>query len=218
MGAVYEKRFAWGVLFRLFHWAFALAIVFLVTTGFYIHFPWSNSVIEGSRSFPVAEMRYIHFVAGFVFIAAVLTRLYLWFFGNRQEKIWDCAPITPSNIKDFFSTLAYYLYLKSENKPRLGHHTLAGAVYIVTIGLAFFQIVSGLWMLYPESVFWQKWGVAIFATQAQARLIHYLLTWYFIIFTCIHLYILIWNDIMEPEGLISSIFTGRKFFHKGALK
>ena len=209
----YQIKYAWSILFRLFHWAFALSIVALVVTGLYINSPWTNSIIEGSKSFPMATMRYMHFLAGFIFTAAVGVRLYLWLFGNKQEKFWDSAPITPRNIKNLFSTLAYYLYLTDKHDERLGHNALAGTAYLITIGLALVQLVSGFYLLYPESLFWQKWGVTLFYTHQQARFIHHILMWYFIIFAFFHLYIVIWNDIKSPEGLISSIFNGRKF-HK----
>ncbi len=211
----YKIGYAWSVLFRLFHWAFALSIVTLVVTGFYIYTPWTNTVLEGSRSFPMATMRYLHFLAGFVFTAAVAVRFYLWIFGNRQEKLWDSAPITPRNIKNLFSTLIYYTYLTDKHDERLGHNALAGTAYIITILLAICQLITGFYLLYPESMFWQKWGVFLFGTQQKARFIHHLTMWYFIIFAFFHLYIVIWNDIKAPEGLISSIFTGRKF-HKSS--
>ena len=48
---VYEKKKVWSILLRLYHWAFALSIVTLCITGFYIHGPWTNSLTEGSASF-----------------------------------------------------------------------------------------------------------------------------------------------------------------------
>jgi len=207
----YERHLAWSVLLRLFHWVFALSIVVLVSTGLYIHFPWTNTMVIGTSNFPVATMRYIHFIAGFVFTAALLTRLYLLLFGNRQEKFWDCLPITPRNIKNLVATLKFYLYLTDEYDHRLGHNTLAGIVYSVTLVLALVQIISGFYLLYPESVFWQKWGGLLLKTQQQGRWYHYLIMWYFIFFAAIHLYIVIWHDIQSREGLISSIFTGSKY-------
>ena len=53
----YDQKYAWSILLRLFHWSFALSIVALVVTGFYIHFPWTNTYLEGDSSFPVATMR-----------------------------------------------------------------------------------------------------------------------------------------------------------------
>jgi len=68
---------------------------------------WTNTLIEGETSFPVGTMRYIHFVAGFVFTGSILARLYLLIFGNRQERIWDFLPVTPTNIRNLFCTLAF---------------------------------------------------------------------------------------------------------------
>lgn len=225
---LYERHKVWSVLLRLFHWGLALSIVVLVTTGLYIHFPWTNTmVIGGTSSFPVATMRYIHFIAGFVFTASLLVRIYLLLFGNRQEKFWNLLPITPRNIKNLFSTLKCYLYLTDEHDHRqcylhltdghghwLGHNALAGIVYFITFLVALIQITSGFYMLYPESVFWQKWGLLLLGPQQQGRWIHYLIMWYFIFFSALHIYLVIWNDVRSEEGLISSIFTGIKYTPK----
>lgn len=206
----YERKYAWSVLLRLFHWSFALSIVVLVTTGFYIHFPWTNTMIEGSSTFPVATMRFIHFIAGFVFTGALLARLYLLLFGNRQERFWDFLPITPKNIKNLFVTLRHYAYL-GKGEDRLGHNSLAGIAYFITFIVAALQIVSGFTLLYPESAAWQSWGQRLFGAQQQTRWMHYLFMWYFLFFAAVHIYIVVWNDIHSGEGLISSIFSGRKY-------
>ena len=207
----YERHYCWGILLRLFHWSFALSIVALAVTGFYIHYPWTNTMIEGETSFPVGTMRYIHFVAGFVFTGAVLARLYLLFFGNRQERFWDFLPVTPKNIRNLLCTAGFYMYCPVKHEHRLGHNVLAGTIYVVTFILALLQLLGGFYLLYPESAAWQKWGFLVLGPQQQARLIHYLIMWYFIIFAFIHVYIVIWNDIKTKEGLISSIFNGRKY-------
>jgi len=64
---MYEKHYCWSILHRLFHWMFALSIVVLVVTGFYVNTPWTNTMLEYSQSWPMAWMRYMHFVAGYVF-------------------------------------------------------------------------------------------------------------------------------------------------------
>ena len=53
----YEKKKCWSILLRLYHWAFALSIVTLCITGFYINSPWTNSMQEGSASWPMAYAR-----------------------------------------------------------------------------------------------------------------------------------------------------------------
>ncbi len=215
----YERRYAWSVLLRLYHWAFALSIVVLVATGLYIAHPWTTTYLEGSAGgFPMANIRYVHFVAGFIFTSAVMVRLFLLIFGNRQERFWNFTPITIKNIKNLFSTMFFYMYLTDKHEHRLGHNVLAGCFYIITLFLAIFQIISGFYLLYPQSTFWQKWGFAIFGTQQEARFCHHMFMWYFILFALIHIYIVVWNDIKSPEGLISSIFNGHKFLPKASSK
>jgi Ni/Fe-hydrogenase 1 B-type cytochrome subunit len=212
--ATYEKHQCWSILLRLFHWMFALSIVFLATTGFYINSPWTNTMIEGSASFPMATMRYIHYLAAYTFSAAVAIRLFLYIFGNAQERILDILPVTGRNINNLFMTLLQYSYISDKHDERLGHNILAGLAYLFTFIAAVFMIISGFFMLYPEATFWQGWGVAIFGSQQFARYLHHILMWWFLIFPVFHIYLCIWNDLKEPEGLISSIFTGVKFKHK----
>lgn len=207
----YEKKYVWSILFRLCHWAFALAIVVLAVTGFYIHDPWTNTWLEGGRNFPMADLRYYHFLAGFVFTAAVLVRFFLYLFGNRQERILNALPVSTGNVRNFFSTLAYYGYVTDSHEERLGHNTLAGLTYLFTYVAAAAQLLSGFYLLYPESATWQSWGLPLFGAQQQARFIHHLLMWYFLFFALVHLYLLVWNDVRSPEGMISSIFNGYKF-------
>jgi Ni/Fe-hydrogenase 1 B-type cytochrome subunit len=207
----YQRHYAWSILLRLYHWSFALSIVVLAVTGFYVNFPWTTTYVEGLGTFPVATMRYIHFIAGFVFTGAVLARFYLLFFGNKQERFWDFLPVNRENTRNMAHTAKFYLYITDEHSPRLGHNVLAGIIYIITLLLAILQIAGGFYLLYPESAFWSKWGFILLGPQQQARFVHHLIMWYFIIFAALHLYIVIWNDIVSKEGLISSIFNGSKY-------
>jgi Ni/Fe-hydrogenase 1 B-type cytochrome subunit len=214
--ATYEKHHCWSILLRLFHWMLALSIIVLVTTGFYINTPWTNTMIEGSASFPMATMRYIHFIAAYTFSAAVMIRLFLYFFGNAQERVWDILPVTTRNIKSLFVTVLQYTYLSNRHDDRLGHNSLAGVTYLLNFIFALVMILSGFFMLYPETSFWAGWGVTIFGSQQSARFLHHLLMWWFMIFSIVHIYLVIWNDINEPEGeaLISSMFSGAKLKRK----
>jgi Ni/Fe-hydrogenase 1 B-type cytochrome subunit len=210
----YERKYAWSPLLRFYHWAFALSIVFLSVSGFFIHFPWSNTNLEGSQTYYMSEWRYIHFSAGFVFMCALVARIYLLIFGNKQEKLLDFIPVTPKNIVNFFKTIMYYGYIKDKTEHRTGHNTFAGLFYVVVFILAILQCLSGLFLLYPEGSLWTGIGYSIFSAQQDARHVHYLIMWGFFVFILSHIYIVIWNDIKEPEGLISSMFNGYKFFEK----
>ncbi len=208
---MYEKKYCWSILFRLYHWAFALSIVILVCTGFLINTPLFNSMLEGSRIWPMAYTRYLHFLAGYLFTAAVIIRFFLFVFGNPQERITSMLPISAKNRKNFYDTLLHYGYISNYSDHRLGHNVLAGITYSCTLFVALFQLLSGFYLLFPELPAFEKWGVALFTSQQNGRFIHHLLMWWFIIFSLVHIYLLIWNDITEKNGLISSIITGFKF-------
>jgi Ni/Fe-hydrogenase 1 B-type cytochrome subunit len=210
----YENEYVWSPLLRLYHWFFAGSFVALVVTGFYINAPWSHTMLEGSRSFPMAEMRYIHFLAAYIFSGSLAARIYLLFFGNKNERIADLAPVTPRNIKHIFSETAHYLHLTDYEEHRSGHNALGGATFIIIFILALVQIISGFFMLYPENTFWQTWGLRIVGPQQNARYVHHLVMWAFIIFSAIHIYMVVWNDIRTKNGLASSMLNGVKFFKK----
>lgn len=212
--AIFERKYCWSILLRLFHWMFALSIVVLVTTGFYINRPWTNTMVEGIVGFPMANMRYMHFIAGYVFASSVIIRIFLYIFGNAQERIGDCMPVTKRNLISLRKTLVTYSYIKNDHDDRLGHNPLAGMTYLFTFIMALVMILSGFFMLYPENMTWQGWGLMVFGSQQDARFLHHLCMWWFIIFMTIHLYLVIWNDCKECEGIISSIFTGAKYKHK----
>lgn len=193
---------------------FALSIVFLTVTGFYINAPWTNTMVEGSASFPMATMRYMHYIAAYTFTAAVLLRIFLYIFGNPQERIMDILPVTKRNLNNLKMTLLQYSYISDKHDERLGHNILAGLSYLFTYIFGVVMIISGFFMLYPEAAFWEGWGITLFGSQQAARYLHHILMWWFILIAFVHIYLLIWNDCNENEGLISSIFTGVKFNHK----
>lgn len=212
--ALYEKHHCWSLLIRVWHWTLALSIVTLVVTGFYINTPWTNTVTEGSASWPMALARYIHYVAGYAFSCTIIIRAYLYLFGNAQERVWDILPFTKRNLNNLWRTLLLYSYISDDHDERLGHNVLAGLTYLGTFFAAIIMVATGFYLLFPEVSFIASAGDMIFRTQQIARFVHHCLMWWFMIFAVIHVYLCIWNDAKFPEGIISSMFTGVKFTHK----
>ncbi|MBW1645844.1 MAG: Ni/Fe-hydrogenase, b-type cytochrome subunit [Deltaproteobacteria bacterium] len=209
----FTKYRAFGPLYRITHWIFAGSCLVLIFTGYYIYNPWFTTMLEtGTDDFTVANIRFLHFAAGYIFLGAVTVRVYLWFFGNKQERITDALPINKRNLKNFWGAILNYLYIKF-HVPRLGHNALAGTTYLVTFLLSMVMIVSGFYLMFPESASWQHWGLAFFGGQQNARMVHFIIMFYFIFFAMVHIYIAIWNDVMFGEGLVSAIISGSKFLH-----
>ncbi len=212
----YERKFTWSWLLRLYHWVMVLSVFVLAVSGLYIGHPVTSSLTGGGYS-PMADIRYIHFITAFVFSGAIIARLYLTFFGNSQENLFCYLRHLPENIIDAWQALRGYLYLGNYRQKGLGHNGLATISYFITFFLALLQIISGFYLLYPESTFWQGWGLTIFGPQQQARYVHHLIMWFFALFTAVHVYIIIWNELKHPEGMLSAMLGGYKFKPKSSI-
>ncbi|HFC98156.1 MAG TPA: Ni/Fe-hydrogenase, b-type cytochrome subunit [Thermosulfurimonas dismutans] len=209
---LYRRVFVWSWALRLFHWSFALSCAVLLLTGIYIHSPpFTTKWAEFKPQYLMATLRYYHFAAAYVFMAAVAVRLYLLFFGNRYERFTDFLPINRRNIHSLWQSLKFYLYLTDEHEWRMGHTVLAGTIYFLLFLAAIVMSLTGLYMLYPDISWISKMGVTLFGSLQMARFIHYILHWCFIFFVIVHLYIAIWNDFKAPEAIISGAFSGSKF-------
>ncbi|MBX6424036.1 Ni/Fe-hydrogenase, b-type cytochrome subunit [Thermosulfurimonas sp. F29] len=209
---LYRRVFVWSWALRLFHWAFALSCAVLLLTGIYIHYPpITTKWAEFKPQHLMATLRYYHFAAAYVFMAALAVRIYLLFFGNRYERATDFLPVNRRNLRSFWQSLKFYLYLTDEHEWRMGHTVLAGTIYFLLFLAAITMSLTGLYMLYPDVSWIDRMGVALFGSMQMARFIHYILHWCFIFFVIVHLYIAIWNDFKAPEAIISGAFSGSKF-------
>ena len=55
------------------------------------------------------------------------------------------------------------------------------------------------------------WIAPLMGGMQNVRFIHHVLTWYFVIFPIMHVYLAVRSDVMEQSGAVSSILTGGKF-------
>ncbi len=208
---LYYRVFVWSGTLRLFHWTLAFSTFILILTGIYIHYPpITTKWAEFKPLYIMATLRYWHFAAGYFFICALAVRFYLFFAGNQYERPTDFLPINKRNLKSLVYNIKFYLYLTDEHECRMGHTILAGTIYFVLFICGVVMGLTGLYLLYPETPTIAKIGHELFGTPQQARLIHYLLNWFFIFFILVHLYIAIWNDFNAPDAIISGAFSGSK--------
>lgn len=209
---VYKRIFVWSGLLRIFHWVFAISTIVLIFTGTYIHYPpITTKWAEFKPQYLMATLRYYHFAAGFIFIGALIIRFYLLFFGNRHERFWDFLPLNKRNIKSLYQSIKFYLYFTDEHEWRMGHTVLAGTIYFILFVCAVIMSILGIYLLYPEVGMVNKIGILFFGSQQSARFMHYSLSWAFLFFIIVHLYIAVWNDFKAPEAIISGVVSGSKF-------
>jgi Ni/Fe-hydrogenase 1 B-type cytochrome subunit len=202
---------------RIAHWVIVAAIVVLSFTGYYLHHPFLGAGAgngPGHPGFTLGLMRFLHEAVGFVFIAAVLFRIYWAFVGNQYVRWRALLPITADQRRELRETVAFYGF-RRRHPPRLnGHNPLAGLSYIVLYAGFLVTALTGLG-LFAEIVRRSPWttlfGWTTDVLHVQSlRLVHFILMFCYIAFAIHHVYSAVLYDIEERNGELSSMITGYK--------
>lgn len=207
--------YVWQWPVRIVHWVIVASLIILSATGVYLHGTFLNgSGAAGRPGFLMGEMRAVHGITGFVFIAAVALRIYWAFVGNRYAHWRALLPLTRRQLRDLRDMIRYYALLRA-HPPRVnGHNPLAGIFYVGVYVLFVLSVLTGLGLFAWSSriPLWTTafgWTYAVLPIQ-QLRLVHYLLMFLFGAFTVHHVYSAVLIDVEERNGELSSIVTGYK--------
>ena len=215
-----ERVYVWELPVRISHWVIFLSVVVLSFTGYYIHNPFI--VAKSTTTFLMATMRFIHVVAGFVFISAFLLRLYWFFMGNNWSSWRAFVPIHRRQWRGMGRMVAYYSFLRKDLVHQVGHNALAAVTYLVMFTFMLIEIITGL-TLYTQvrgkwSLGWLfGWLPSVIDIQ-HIRLAHFCIMFAFFAFVIHHVYSAVLVSWEERNGLIESIFTGYKFVPKAELE
>jgi Ni/Fe-hydrogenase 1 B-type cytochrome subunit len=200
---------------RLVHWTLVLCLIVLSLTGLYLEHPFAfHSSAPAHPGFTFAEIRFIHEVTAFVFIAAVLVRIYWAFAGNEYAHWRGLLPITAKQRQDLGKTVRFYTFRRRYPVLLNGHNPLAGLAYVALYLLFIVTILTGLglyaWLLRrPPWTTLFSWTWSVMSVPA-LRLVHYLLMFLYIGFAIHHVYSAVLYDMEEKNGELSSMVTGYK--------
>lgn len=214
------RVYVWELPVRVTHWFIFLSVVVLAFTGYYMHSPFL--VANDHTLFVMATMRFIHVVAGFVFLSAFLLRMY-WFFKGNEWSNWRAfLPLHRRQWQGMGDMVAYYSFLRQDMVHRVGHNALAAVTYLFMFTLMLIEILTGLalytqvrerWLLAP----FFGWLPRVIDIQ-NVRLIHFGIMFAFFAFVIHHVYSAVLISWEERNGLIESIFTGYKFVPQDELE
>jgi Ni/Fe-hydrogenase 1 B-type cytochrome subunit len=202
----------------------ALCVLALCATGYMIGRPlYVPGTGEASFSYFFGWVRFIHFVAAFVFFFNFVFRLYWGFVGNRYARWDNFLPLTPALFRKQWREAVGVLkidLLQSRAEPveSIGHNALAGWTYFLSFLAFLFQSVTGFGMYSAMSHAWLPsafaWVVPLMGGDFAVRQWHHMMMWFFIIFTMVHVYLVFYHDYVEGRGVISSMAGGWKFVDK----
>ncbi len=215
-----RRVYVWELPVRFFHWINALAIVVLCITGYFIGNPPAlMSAEEASFLYWFGIIRYIHFIAGYVFLFAIMMRLYWAIVGNKYANWRNFLPTKWSFFMKVIRVLKIDIFLlKGEERVDIGHNALASFSYFVFFLLTLFMIFTGFGLYAETSTWWLPrlfiWVPSVFGGDYWVREMHHVMMWVFIVFIIIHLYLVLYHDQFEGRGETSSMISGYKFIEE----
>ncbi|MEW5843447.1 MAG: Ni/Fe-hydrogenase, b-type cytochrome subunit [Bacteroidota bacterium] len=215
-----ERVYVWQLPVRIYHWINALCVAALAVTGYLIGRPLAvQSAAEASYSYWFGQIRFIHFVAAFIFFFNFLFRIYWGFVGNKFAQWRNFIIHRKSQVQEAVDVLKIDI-LQTQSKPleSVGHNSLAGFTYFITFLVFLFQCITGFGMYAAMSDSWLPhmfaWIVPLMGGDFAVRQWHHVMMWFFIIFSIIHVYLVFYHDYVEGRGIISSMAGGWKFIEK----
>jgi Ni/Fe-hydrogenase 1 B-type cytochrome subunit len=205
---------------RVWHWVHALSIVVLAATGYLIANPLPSIGGEASQHFMMGNLRMIHFIAGYVFAIGFAVRLYWGIVGNQYSRELLYLPVwRKAWWKNLWQELLFYLFLRKEAPPSVGHNALAqSAMWFFNTLLGLFLIFTGF-ALYGEGLGmdswadnWFGWVIPLLGGSQSVRMLHLFGMWLILMFAIIHIYMAVRADIMDRRSSVSAIISGWRLF------
>jgi len=173
---------------RILHELIIWSIVALAITGFYIHRPF----IEGG-GFLMSMSRGVHNLFAIILIVSAVTRVVSMFIDRDRD--WRSFVPTVADLKMLPKTINYYAYINDDLVLTKKYNPLQMLTYCLAFVLVLFQIVAGLSLKYVFAFGWFNFG--LFNNAIEVRMAHYVVTWLFIMFIMIHVYLTIREKFHE---------------------
>jgi Ni/Fe-hydrogenase 1 B-type cytochrome subunit len=217
----FKRVYVWELPVRVFHWLNAFSILVLSITGYVIADPPAIlSSMEANDLYWFGWIRSIHFVTAYVFVFAIIFRLYWLIVGNQFGGWRGFAIFNKRGFNSFLHVVKTDVLLINEKDPILcrfsiGHNVVAAFAYIGFLVLFLIMIFTGFGLYADMSEWWFPelfaWVPSVFGGDFAVRLLHHLTMWVILAITIIHIYLVFYHEWLEGRGEVSSMFSGYKF-------
>jgi Ni/Fe-hydrogenase 1 B-type cytochrome subunit len=205
----------WSVPIRINHWGMVISIFILIATGFYIAGPFTVYEGETVKKFFMGDVRFVHILFGVFLSFIFIWRVYLAFFSKFHADWKDFFAFTdwPNTVKQ----LKFYALVSKEPAE---HKYLYGPMQSLAYGglmvMILFIVLTGVILMgagYHAGLTGLIYKIVkpfenLVGGLAMVRWIHHILTWCFILFIVVHIYMAFWYDVMFRQGTVSSMISG----------
>lgn len=184
---------------KVIHFVHLSMMIILGVTGMYIHF---NPNVRD-------VLRYIHYVAMIIVTLTLIWRFWYAFGSKRRD--WRAFAITKADVKSTIGVLLYYSFI-SNSKPHTDkYNVMQKFAYLCFALFMLIQVFCGFALvtdrtfvipfinMSPSALLLSWWLAPIAGGLSMAvwwmKILHYALTWMFILLTTIHVYLSATEDI-----------------------
>ena len=147
--------------------------------------------------------------------------------GNKYANWRVFFPYNKKGLQNLGHVIKHDILLMNPGTPdftriAVGHNTMAAMAYSGLFLLMAIQIFTGFGLYADNATWWLpklfSWVVPLLGGDAAARLVHHIVMWLMVIFSVIHIYLVLYHDWLEGRGEVSSMFGGYKFVRKERVK
>jgi len=215
--ARFRRVYVWEFPVRFYHWVNALCVVVLCVTGYAIGRPVALTYSsEAYQQYWFGTVRFLHFVAAFVFFFNFLVRIYWGFVGNSYARWQNFIPTRPAQWREMVDVMKVdVLQTRVKGLITIGHNALAGLIYFLSFLAFLFQSLTGFALYSSMSHSWFPrmfaWITPLMGGDFAVRQWHHVFMWVFILFVLVHVYLVFYHDYIEGRGTTSSMVGGWKF-------
>jgi Ni/Fe-hydrogenase 1 B-type cytochrome subunit len=220
VGVLSGPVYVYDAAIRIWHWVTALCIVVLAVTGYFIGAPPpSLGGAETTGHFLFGYIRFVHFSAGMILGVMFLLRIYRVLLGGPHARQIFYVPFwSIAWWKDLFGEVGWYLFLKPP-KEYIGHNPLAHAAMFFMFLLPLLVLLLTGFALFAEGMGvtsgWYTvfgWVFQVLGDSMTVHTWHQVAMWVIVIFSMVHMYMAIREDMTHRQTTISSMVSGWRFF------
>ena len=209
MSQTHDTKARHPMVNRLLHWIIMTSIILLALTGFYIHAPF----VSNGAGFFMTMMRGVHAACAGLLTIAFVIRV-IWMFAGPHDD-WKHF-IT--GFRDFLllpKVVLHYAHIAKKPIIVKKYNPLQMLAYCFAYVMVLFQIITGFALQYPDGIM-RPITYGVFGNPVNLRVAHYVVSWVFVIFILIHVYMAIresFEDVKEMQ-----LFSRSKSGHQKAEK
>ena len=176
---------------RAVHWVMAVSVVLLVLSGLNIRFPglipWGFGTMNSAR--------FVHFVSMYALIFAWFAYTVHLVFDEFKTEV-----IGADDIKGLPNMIRYYFFLSGRHREYPRYNPLQKLSYNIVWVMVLVQVVTGAGMYWPT----RTMGLASYVGGLMAlRVLHDFMTYIFISYTIVHVYLVFSSDIRDFWAMIN---------------